>query len=215
MAVIIELEDVKINYEGETLPSINLRVEEGEIVAIETERDLYDRALNDFFVCENLDFSGNANIFGINLSKTDNLSIQEIRKNLSLISLAYPLVSNLKLIENVYLTYLFHSDEPEKKIFEKAYRIIDSLGIANKFNLNPAFLTNFEKKLALLARTFMVNYKVLILSRFFSDLDDSKKQFLVDKILEQKKLNDKIAVIIIERNIKLLPMIDFDKIIKV
>lgn len=64
----------------------------------------------------------------------------------------------------------------KKKIFAKAYKILEDLGIENKFNLNPAFLTNFEKKLALLGRTFMNNYKIIVLSKFFSDLDESKKK---------------------------------------
>lgn len=215
MAVIINFENLRINYECEKLPTINLIVNEGEIVGIESERDLYDRALNDFFACENLEFEGSAKIFDINLSEVDEISIKQIREKLSILTLAYPLISNLKLIENVYLPHLFYSNESEKKIFAKAYKILEDLGIENKFNLNPAFLTNFEKKLALLGRTFMNNYKIIVLSKFFSDLDESKKKFLVDKIFEQKKLNDTIAIIIIEKNPNLLPMINFDKIIKV
>lgn len=212
---IIHFEDLIINFEGESLPKINLTGKEGEIIGIETQRDLHDRALNELFSCESTDFTGKAEILNTNLAELDDLSTSEIRKNLSLISLSYPLISNLKLIENAYLPSLFFSIDTEKELFQRAFKVLQDLGISAKFNLNPAYLTNFEKKLALFARTLMGSYKIIIFSRFFSDLDESKKSFLIDKILEHKKINREILVIIIERNLKLLNLINFDRIIKV
>lgn len=211
----INFENLVIKFEGEKLPPINLIVNSQEVIGIESERDLYERALIEFFACENLDFEGNARIFDIDLSEINDDSIKIIRQNISILTLYYPLISNLKLIENVYLPHFFDSNEQEKKVFDKAYKILEYLGIEKKFNLNPAFLTNFEKKLVLLGRTLMNNYKIILISKYFSDLDESKKNFLVDKILEQKKINDTIAIIIIERNLDLLPRITFDKILKV
>lgn len=215
MAVVIDFENLVINYGGEKLPPITLKAKEGEIIGIESERELYDKALLDFFLCFNLDFEGTAHILDTDLSKLDDNLIFAIRKNIAAVSLSLPLISNLKLIENVYLQEFFFKNEKESDAFKRAFEILKFFGIENKFNLNPAFLTNFEKKLALFARALMGNYKIIFFSRVFSDTDSSKKSFLLEKILEQKRINDKITIIVLERVLDEFSMLNFDKKTKV
>ncbi len=215
MAVIVDFKNLIINYESESLPEINLKVFEGEIVGIESGRDLYDRALLDFFLCFSNDFHGQARLFDRDIKNLTDDEIFYIRKNISPLTLTLPLISNLKLIENVYLQQFFFSKKKESEIFKEAYKLLEYLGIEKRFNLNPAFLTGFEKKLALFARALIGEYRLFYLSRLFSDTDQAKKTFLIEKILEQKRINDKITIIVVERSLEDLAQLSFSKIIKV
>ncbi len=215
MAVIVNFQNLIIKYEEETLPPITLEVKEGDVVGIESTRDLFDRALADFFLCFSNQFDGKAELFNIDLKDLSDNAVFEIRKCISLMSPSLPLISNLKLIENVYLHRFFYSNEKEADIFKKAYRLLEYLGIEKKFNLNPAFLTNFEKKLGLFARALLGNYKLFYFSRLFSDTDQAKRSFLMEKILEQKRINDKITIIIVERSLDELTELNFNKRIRI
>lgn len=218
MAVTLEFNNLIINFEGESMPPLNLKVEEGDRLALILSRDYYDRAILHFLHLLIEDFVGEAMFCGKNFGSFDGDTLKQWYKNFSSVSLALPMLSNLKIIENIYLPVFYRENIKEDVLFERAYNILCAFGIDKKFNVLPAFLSNFEKKLVLLARAKLSEPAIIYYENIFNDMDDEKRHFYLQKVVDFHAENSSRIVIVsirTENELKNLEKIGFNKVIKI
>lgn len=218
MAITLEFNNLVFNFEGENTPPLTLNVEDGDKLALILSRDYYERAILHFLHLLTEDFHGEASFCGKSFGSFDENTLKLWYKSFASISLVFPMLSNLKIIENIYLPILYRENVKEEALFQRAYSILISYGIEKKFNVLPAFLSNFEKKLALLARAKLLEPDIIYYGNVFNDMDDEKRQFYIQKMLDFHAEDSKrIAIVSIrsESDLKGIEKIGFNKIKKV
>ncbi|GAB4438086.1 MAG: hypothetical protein OHK0040_09520 [bacterium] len=218
MAITLELNELLINFESEKTPPLSFSLVEGDKAALILSRDFYERALLNFFHLLVEDFEGDALFCGKSFRSFDEETKKQWFKSFASVSLIFPMISNLKVIENVYLPIFYREGVKEQIFFDRAYSILTNLGIEKKFNVLPAFLSNFEKKLALLARAKLSEPDIIYYGNIFNDMDDEKRSFYTQKIIDFHTEDLKRITIISvrsENDLKSVKEIGFNKIIKI
>lgn len=214
MGIVYNFRDCVIKFENEHLPPINLTIEEGEKIAIIVSRDFYDLALLHFLFFINRDYEGYALFKETQFRDIPQEKISEILKKQIHASLHLPLINNLKLIENVYLPLLYHTNISEEILFKKAYEILKKFGIENSFNKLPAFLNTYEKKCGLLARVFMTDADIVYYSHFLDDTKKEQRDFYLNEILKfHNNKKQRITIMTFRQRIHIPEDFKFDKII--
>lgn len=217
MAVILNFQDLVINFEGEKTPPITLEIKEGERVGIVLSREYYERAFLHFLHLLVEDYEGSARFCNKEFSDFDReLEVKWLKSFIS-VSLTFPLISNLKVIENVYLPLLYRENVKEEEAFSKAYQILKELGIEGRYNALPSILTTFEKKLVLLARAIMAEPKIIYYGNVLSDMDEEKRHFFIEKMVKYHSGDgEKIAIVTMrtERELMFLEPFGINKVIE-
>ncbi len=214
MGIVYDFRDCILNIENETMQAINFTINEGNKVAIVFSRDIFDVALLHLLFFINRDYQGHALFKGKEFRDIPDEDITEILTKKIHVSTHLPLISNLKLIENVYLPLLYHTNKSEKVLFKEAYEILKQLKIENSFNKLPAFLTNNEKKRALLARAFMTDAEIIYYSHVLDDTNKEEREFYLNCILDfHNKREQRITIMTFRQKIHIPENFKFDKII--
>lgn len=216
MAVKLKFDELIINFEGDNTPPLNLTLEDGDLVAIIFSREFYHRALINFLHFIPDEYEGEASFLGKEFKTLTNEDREKWQKSFASVSLFYPLINNLKVIENVYLPVFYRDNIKEEIVFNKAYSILAELGIEKKFNQLPAFLSNFEKKLTIFARAKMLEPAIIYYGNVFSDLDEDKRNYFSAKIAElHNERSDRISIVTFrsENELNELNALKFNKII--
>jgi|GEM_PF-4320956 len=215
MAVKLNFEELKITFDGDVTSPISFSCEDGDIVALILSRDFYDKALLNFLHFLPDEYEGNAVFHGKEFKLFTQEDKHNWQKTFASLTMHYPLINNLKVVENVYLPIFYRENAKEELLFEKAYNILTQLGIEKKYNQLPALLSNFEKKLAIFARVKMLEPAIIYYGNVFAELDEDKRQYLTGKILEFHAEREDRVSIVTARSENELKEIKFNKIIKV
>ncbi len=217
MAVTLDFDGLIIKFEDEKTPPFSFSLKEGDRAAIIFSRDFYDRAMLNFLSLITEDYKGVARFNGTNYRDFGVQEKEVWHKSFASVSLVFPMISNLKTIENIYLPIFYRENMAEETIFEKAYNIMTDFGIEKKFNVLPAFLSNFEKKLALFARAILSEAAIIYFGNVFYDMDAEKRRFFIEKVTNfNKKYPERIMVFTLrsENELKNVEEIGFNKIIR-
>lgn len=215
MAIELFFSNFVITTQSEKSVPINLHLVGGDIAVVIFSRDFYDKTFLDFLHLLHTNVEGDACFCGKAFSEFSEEDILHFKKIFSSVSIQYPMISNLKVIENVYLPLFYHKNINEKILFDRAYELLVSLGIEKKFNLLPAFLSSFEKKLTLLARIKLLEPDIIYYQNIFNDMDKEKKDFLYNQIINFHGSKEGRISIITMRTEKDLDSVDFHKINKI
>ncbi|MCX7769467.1 MAG: hypothetical protein N2202_00120 [Proteobacteria bacterium] len=214
MGIIYEFRDCTIIHENEKMPILNLTINSGEKIGIIITRDLYDFALLYFLFFINREYEGYASIKNIEFKDLHESEIIQILKTQIHVSPHLPLISNLKLIENIYLPLLYHSNLSENILFNKAYEILKQLGIESSYNKLPAYLTNHEKRCGLLARAFLSDANLVYYSHIIDDSNREYRDFYLKQIIDFHNTNkDRITIMTFRQKTHIPEDFKFDKII--
>lgn len=214
MDIIYDFKDCVIYHDNESIPPLTFNVKEGEKIAIVVARDIYDIALLHFLFFINRDYKGYAFFKNKEFNDISDEEVPEILKHYIHASPHLPLINNLKLIENVYLPLLYHTNIPENILFDKAYKILKNLGVEQGFNKLPAFLNNHEKKCGLLARAFMIDADLVYYSHFLDDASKTDRDFYLNEILNFHNIKkERITIMTFRQKSHIPENFEFDKII--
>lgn len=214
MGIVYDFKNCVINFENENIPPITFTINEGEKIAFIITRDLYDKALLYFLFFINRDYEGEAFFKNREFKDISDEEIPEILKNQIHASYHLPLINNMKLIENIYLPSLYHTQIPENILFEKAYEILKNFGIEDSFNKLPAFLSNHEKKCGLLARAFMTDPEIIYYSHFLDDVNKDNRDFYLKHIIDFHNMKkERITIMTFREKTHIPEHFKFDKII--
>ncbi len=194
----LTIRDLHIEYPGTLVfDALNLDVNEGETIAIETQ--VLDggtsllRGIGGFLS----GVGGDVQLNGINLLTCD------ASERAALVGFVYEqqgLVSFYTTYENIVLPLQFHSGLSQDEIHERVHRECAALNVEEAlFNLKPHQLNDVQIRLINLARALCVNPQLLLIDELEGGMSEEYLQATMAR-LQEKQQNSPMAIIITTSN---------------
>ncbi len=191
MTDIIELFNVtKIFYCGaETIHAVNdlsLSVNQGEILAVVGPSGAGKTTLLNLMGCLDQPASGQVRIEGKDVSRMSDAMLARIRQEkIGFVFQRFFLLPTLTALENVLLPCVFHHgvSSNEKK---RAMSLLETVGLKSRRDHLPAALSGGEMQRVAVARSLILNPKILIADEPTGNLDSANTRIIVDLL---KQLN--------------------------
>ncbi len=198
---VVELRNVwKVYGDGEVrveaLRGVNLKVSEGEFIAIMGPSGSGKSTLLNMIGCLDKPTRGKVLIDGVDISKLDERELAKIRsEKIGFIFQLFNLSPNLTALENVYLTMLFKGVS-RKEGLKRAEELLEIVGMKKRMNHYPNQLSGGEMQRVAIARALANNPKIILADEPTGNLD-SKSGREVMKVLEglNKKLGTTLIVV--------------------
>jgi putative ABC transport system ATP-binding protein len=194
---IIEIKDLKKNYENGTIKALNgidLEIKKGECVSIIGPSGSGKSTLLNMIGALDKADEGHINVAGIDLMQKDDLSKFRLNE-IGFVFQLHNLIPNLTVLENVQtpLIETFISDE---KMEERALEILKSVNLSNKINQKPTKLSGGERQRVAIARA-LVNHPSIILADEPTGALDSKTSDIILKLLLDIHKNENVTLIMV------------------
>lgn len=93
------------------------------------------------------------------------------------------LMSSLSGLSNLKLAAEYHQLDSKKNINERAEQLLMQFNCTHVSHELPAFMTNLEKRLLLIARSLMLNPHILFIEKPFQGLDMNEHNILGDYLI--------------------------------
>ena len=168
---IIEVQKLQKKYgDLEVLKSIDLSIEEGEVVCIigpsGSGKSTFLRCLNRL---EKIN-SGHIIIDGHDLTdKKTNLN--KVREEIGMVFQHFNLFPHLSVLENIILAPVELGRETKEAATEHAMELLGMVGLADKANVSPKSLSGGQKQRVAIARALAMKPKMLLFDEPTSALD--------------------------------------------
>lgn len=172
--------------------NLDLNITQGEIISIIGSSGIGKTTL---LKCvnglEKID-SGNIYLNGVNINS---MSSYELKQKIGLVFQEYNLFNNLSVIENLVIGL-----EKIKKLsindaMEKAKDMLEVLKMTNKINSYPDELSGGEQQRIAIARTLLMEPKIIMFDEPTSALDKNMKKEVLNLIKELSKLNYALIIV--------------------
>lgn len=198
---VVELRNVwKVYGDGEVkveaLRGVNLKILEGEFIAIMGPSGSGKSTLLNMIGCLDKPTRGKVLIDGVDVSKLDERELAKIRsEKIGFIFQLFNLSPNLTALENVYLAMLFKGVS-RKEGLKRAEELLEIVGMKRRMNHYPNQLSGGEMQRVAIARALANNPKIILADEPTGNLD-SKSGREVMKVLEglNKKLGTTLIVV--------------------
>ncbi|MCX7642434.1 MAG: ABC transporter ATP-binding protein [Armatimonadetes bacterium] len=190
---IILLEGVHCRLRGkQVLSEVNLRVWEGEIVAVVgvsgTGKSTLLKIIGGLVPVQ----KGTVRVFGCDLTKCSEEEINEIRKQMGFVFQGGALFDWMTVADNVaFPLRTRRNDLPESEIMERVRKLLDAVGMEGTENLLPEQLSGGMKKRVAIARALVAQPKLILYDEPTSGLDPVMSGIINDLI---KQMRDKFGV---------------------
>ena len=175
------------------LKNINLKINDGEIFGI---IGLSGAGKSTLVRCINLlekPTNGNILIDGVDITLLPHKELLRMRRDISMIFQGFNLLSQRNVLDNVLFPLeIAHVNKVEAK--EKAYELLELVGLSKKAKSYPAQLSGGEKQRVAIARALASNPKYLLCDEATSALDPNTTQTILELL---KEINHKLGVTII------------------
>ena len=175
------------------LKNINLKINDGEIFGI---IGLSGAGKSTLVRCINLlekPTSGNILIDGVDITLLPHKELLRMRRDISMIFQGFNLLSQRNVLDNILFPLeIAHVNKVEAK--EKAYELLELVGLSKKAKSYPAQLSGGEKQRVAIARALASNPKYLLCDEATSALDPNTTQTILELL---KEINQKLGVTII------------------
>ncbi len=169
-------------YEVQALRGVNLRIKEGEFVAIMGPSGSGKSTLLYLIGCLDKPTNGKVVIDGVDVSKMSERQLTEVRRNaIGFIFQQYYLIPTLTALENVELPMVFKGiskNEREKRAIE----LLNFVNLADKKDRKPNELSGGEQQRVAIARALANNPKILLCDEPTGNLDTKSGEQIMDLI---------------------------------
>jgi putative ABC transport system ATP-binding protein len=175
---LLELQGISKVYGNlKALRDIDLRVRQGEWLAIMGPSGSGKTTMMNIIGCMDKPSTGQVILDGINISKESARNLTTIRRDkIGLIFQQFHLVNYLTALENVMVAQYYHSMPDEKE----ALAALDRVGLASRAKHLPSQLSGGEQQRVCIARA-LINYPMLILAdEPTGNLDEANEQIVID-----------------------------------
>jgi putative ABC transport system ATP-binding protein len=175
---ILELKDISKIYGAlKALQNINLRVKQGEWLAIMGPSGSGKTTMMNIIGCMDKPSAGQVILDGVNISRESARNLTTIRRDkIGLIFQQFHLVNYLTALENVMVAQYYHSMPDEKEALEALERV----GLSTRARHLPSQLSGGEQQRVCIARA-LINYPMLILAdEPTGNLDEANEQIVID-----------------------------------
>ena len=190
--MILELENIYKDYvQGKmvvpVLKDINLKVEEGEYVAVMGPSGSGKTTLMNIIGCLDKPTSGNFHLAGQNILKCKDSAMSDMRlKNIGFVFQSFNLLPRQSALDNVALP-LSYAKISKKQRKERAKAALERVGLGDRLNFNPTQLSGGQKQRVAIARALVNNPKVLLADEPTGALDSKSGRQVMELF---RKLNE-------------------------
>ena len=196
--MILELSHIDKNYgQGQVvvpaLIDVNLKVEEGDYVAIMGPSGSGKTTLMNIIGC--LDRADNGSYFldGIDISKLNDKELSDIRLNkIGFVFQTFQLLASDKAVDNVALPLVYAGVKKDERM-QRAKDALTKVGLEERVNFYPNQLSGGQKQRVAIARAMINNPKVLLADEPTGALDQASGKQVMELF---SKLNEEGVTII-------------------
>ncbi|MBI5887094.1 MAG: ATP-binding cassette domain-containing protein [Deltaproteobacteria bacterium] len=164
MPAIIELEEVTVyNEDGRAVfEDVNLNFSGGQCVLIAAPPASGKGALLKLLSGHALPDKGVVHLFGKDTRRLTKTGLNDARKRMGFILQDPILISNLKVIENVALPLLYHSELTADECYNEALKMLDLAGFAGDLWVLPGLLPVYARKSVAAAKALVMGPEVIV-----------------------------------------------------
>ena len=168
--------------ELEVLKQMDLEVAEGEVLCLigpsGSGKSTFLRCLN------RLEKSNGGEIWINNQNLEDkSLNINKLREHIGMVFQHFNLFSNLNILDNITLAPIELKKMSKQEAEEKAYQLLDRVGLKDKAKAFPSQLSGGQKQRCAIARALEMNPDIMLFDEPTSALDPE----MVGEVLEVMK----------------------------
>ncbi len=173
------------------LKNVNLTIEKGEFMALAGPSGSGKTTLLNLIGGLDLPGEGKIIVNGNDYSKMNPSQLAELRLfKIGFVFQAYNLIPVLSAVENVEYVMLLQG-APEKERKEKAERILDEVGLGDKYSRRPNELSGGQQQRVAVARAIVSNPAIVLADEPTANLDSKTGDGLLTLM---KKINEKKQV---------------------
>jgi putative ABC transport system ATP-binding protein len=180
-ACVIELEKIEKAYligEGEVaiLKGIDLKIEEGEFVALMGPSGSGKSTLMNIIGCLDRPTRGRFLLLGQDVSRTSEEELARVRREeLGFVFQTFNLIGRISVLKNVEVPMILSEISREKRR-ERALELLGSVGLAHRVNFSPLRISGGERQRVAIARALANDPKIIIADEPTGNLDLKSSQ---------------------------------------
>ena len=201
--------DTKTSDRNNVLKEVNLKINEGELVALTGPSGSGKTTLLN--IISGLDDPSSGNVF------FDDISIQQLslnkrtkfrNNNLGVVFQFFNLLDDFSVFENIAMP-LFIQKENNKIIEERVKKILSEIGLSDKMNSNVTSLSGGESQRVAIARAMISLPKLILADEPTGNLDKDNTDKIITFLIDTCKKNN-ISLLMVTHDTELLKK--FEKI---
>jgi putative ABC transport system ATP-binding protein len=195
MVAIVEAVNLKKTYllgkvPVEALRGVNLRVENGDFLAILGPSGSGKSTLLNLIGALDKPTEGNMLIEGIDISTLNDNQLANLRRRIGFVFQFFNLIPRFTALENVELSMSI-ADASKTERRKRAEDLLQTVGLKERMNHKPAELSGGEQQRVAIARALANNPKFLLMDEPTGNIDSKTANELMDLI---KRLNEDKSV---------------------
>jgi putative ABC transport system ATP-binding protein len=197
--LIIEASEIVKNYHKETttipvLRNVSLRMVKGEFLAVMGASGSGKSTLLNIIGCLDRPTTGSYLLDGVDVLKSSDDQLSRMRSRyLGFVFQTFNLISNLTVVENVQLPFLYQTINQEE-IHERVHTAIEQVGLSNRINHRPDELSGGEMQRVAIARALAIEPKLILADEPTGNLDSINSR---ETMLLLKRLHNQGGTIIL------------------
>lgn len=198
---IIKLQDVwKIYQVGkvqvEAIKGITLEIGKGEFVVISGHSGSGKSTMMNLVGCLDKPTKGEVYLDGKNILSLRESQLAEVRgQKVGFVFQQFNLIPTLTALENVMLPMEFQEVSTEK-IKERAKKLLELVGLRDRFNHKPSELSGGEQQRVAIARALANNPEIILADEPTGNLDSKTGQYIMDFLCQLHKKEGKTLIIV-------------------
>jgi putative ABC transport system ATP-binding protein len=195
------------------LDNISFEIKKGEFVAIVGPSGSGKSTLMHILGALDIPTSGSYSINGTNIEKMDDDELAEIRnKEIGFVFQSYNLLARTSALQNVILPMSYAGYAEDRKV-KRATELLNSVGLGDKLQNNPAQLSGGQKQRVAIARSLAMNPSIILADEPTGNLPSNQTQEIMDLFEELHNLGHTIIVItheesVAERTKRIISIVD-------
>lgn len=197
----IRLEGITKKYIGkyvhtEALKGVDLKVEEGEFIAIMGRSGTGKTTLLNLLGCMDRFNEGEYYFNDVNVSKLNDKQVAKFRnKNIGFIFQSFNLVPDLTALDNIELP-LGLAGVPTKSRKDRAFRLLKEIGLEDKMYHRPLELSGGQQQRVAIARALANQPQMLLADEPTGNLDEESGVQIME-YLKQINMKERVTIIMV------------------
>ena len=179
----------------EALRGVNLKVEEGDFVAILGPSGSGKSTMLNLIGALDKPTSGTLLIDGVDIGKLNDNQLAELRLKIGFVFQFFNLIPRLTAKDNVELSMsIANMSKAERK--KRAIELLETVGLKDRVNHKPAELSGGQQQRVAIARALANNPKFLLLDEPTGNVD-SKTASEVLTLIKKLNVENKVSIIMV------------------
>lgn len=185
----------------EALKAIDLSVGANEFVALMGPSGSGKSTLMNIIGCLDSPTSGIYMLNGVDVSSMEDADLANVRnRKIGFIFQTFNLMPRISALENVALPLIYAGMDKKTRI-EKAMRVIDSVGLADRMHHRPNELSGGQRQRVAIARALVNDPAIILADEPTGNLDSKTSEEIMNILTEIHRLGNTIILVTHEADI--------------